>query len=157
AEVLEALGLALRGARETVARQVDEADAPVQQEEVHLAGAPRFGRRARQPRAADQRIDQAGLADVGAAGEGDLRQVGRRQLLDLRAAHQELGGAREGDPRCFDLSVREVLAHSAALASLAVVRPASSFPTKASSGFSTLKRRISTYCCAIVKIDENDQ
>jgi hypothetical protein len=39
---------------------------------------------------ARQRVDQRGLAGIGAAGEGDFGQIRRRQLLEFRHAEPEL-------------------------------------------------------------------
>src|SRR5262249_39085878 len=46
-------------------------------------GAAGRARRAREPGLADERVDEARLADVRPADDGDLRQVLRRELLGL--------------------------------------------------------------------------
>ena len=51
-------------------------------EEDQLLGAARRVRGARQRLAAGQRVDQARLADIGAAGKGDLDAAHRRQRVD---------------------------------------------------------------------------
>src|SRR5690606_4762762 len=113
-------------------------------EEVHLARAAELVGGPGQLVLADQGVDQARLADVGTAGEGHLRQVRRRQLLNLGAADHELGPAREHDARLFD----EVLvenAHPETLYSLPC-----SFAIRPSMGFSVLCRRMMMYCWPMV-------
>ena len=78
-----------------VARQVDENEPAVQIEEIELPRAPRRVGGARQRAAAGQRVDEARLADVGAAGEGDLGQGGRGQAIGCSDARDEAAGPRE--------------------------------------------------------------
>src|SRR5581483_11099015 len=82
-----------------VARHVDEIEQPVlaEAEEVELARPPRRDRDAREACAAGKRVDQARLADIGAAGERDLRPSVPRQVLDAGDARDE--GARAPEQR----------------------------------------------------------
>ena len=74
---------------EAVAGQIDQHQPATQIEHVDLLGPPRRPRDARQLIAPGQRVDQAGLADVGAARERDLGQARRRQLGELGDAGDE--------------------------------------------------------------------
>ena len=78
-----------------VARQIDEREPAVQVEEVQLARAPRRVGCARQRAPARERVDEARLADVGTAGEGDLGQAGRGQAVGARCTRDEAAGPRE--------------------------------------------------------------
>ena len=53
--------------------------------------------------ASGERIDQRRLADIGAAGEGDLDPVGRRQVGDPDAAFDESERPGEQQPPGLDL------------------------------------------------------
>ncbi len=75
--------LGLGGARVAIAWQVDQNQPFAQVEEIELPGAPGRVRDSGQGLAPGQGVDQARLADVGAAGEGDLGQGGFGQALRL--------------------------------------------------------------------------
>ena len=78
------LDLVLRRFGEAVARHVDEIElSSRRREEVELLRAARRVRCARKPALSDERVDQARLADVRAAGEGDLRPVVGRQMIEI--------------------------------------------------------------------------
>jgi hypothetical protein len=47
---------------------------------------------------AGERVDERGLAGVGAAGESDLGEIGGRQLLELGDAQQKSRRPREQQP-----------------------------------------------------------
>ena len=68
-------GLVLGDRRIAIAGHVDEGEPVAEVEEDQLLRAARRVGGARQRRAAGQRIDQRGLADVGAPGEGDFRRA----------------------------------------------------------------------------------
>lgn len=100
AQVIEhqALPVALDGVaglRVAVARHVDDREAAPEIEEVELAGAARRvgGPRERAP--AGQRVDDRGLADIGAPREGDLGQVLLGELLEALRRVEEAAFARE--------------------------------------------------------------
>ena len=80
-----------------VAGHVDQPQAVLVRpfEEDQFLGAARRVRGARQRVAAGQRVDQAGLADIGAAGKGDLQPRHRRQRLDRGRGPDELPVAGE--------------------------------------------------------------
>ena len=88
---------------EAVARQVDETERIGEVEEVDLPGAAGRGRDPRQRSPAGERVDQARLADIGAAGEGDLRQRDRRQRLERGRARDEVAGTGEQLARRLEL------------------------------------------------------
>ena len=94
-EACPGLDLLPGGGGIAVARQVDEGEPAVQVEEVELARAPRRVRGTGQRAAARERVDEARLADVGAAGEGDLGQAGRGQPVGAGCARDEQAGPRE--------------------------------------------------------------
>ena len=77
-----------------VSRHVDEIEPAAEVEEVQLLRAPGRVRRARQRRAAGQRVDQRRLADVGAAGEGDFRRADRRQAVGLARRRRRIRRGR---------------------------------------------------------------
>jgi hypothetical protein len=56
----------------------------------------------------DEPVDQAGLADVGAAGEGHFRQVRGGHEVHADRAHHERDRLGEEHPRRLDLLVREL-------------------------------------------------
>ena len=159
AKVLEPLHRLLARAGEAVAGQVDQAQPLVQHEQVDLAGAAGLVGGAGQAVAADQGVDQARLADVGAAGEGDLRQVGRGQLLDLGRAHQEAAVSRRrapAPPRSASgvkRRRRRVAAHRSRRLAGTPGGACGSRAMKLSIGFSVLKRCMITYCCMIDRSD----
>ncbi len=95
AQVLELARGGLGGLGEAIAGQVGQSQPAIHIEQVHLAGAPGLVGRPRQVLAPDQGVDQRGLADVGAAGEGHLRHAGVGQLVDLGRPHHEVGRPRE--------------------------------------------------------------
>ena len=68
-------GFVLRDRRVAVARHVDQRDPIAQVEEYQLLRPPRRIGGSGQRSAPGQRVDERGLADVGAAGEGDFRRV----------------------------------------------------------------------------------
>src|SRR5258705_9178729 len=78
------LALALRADREPVARQVDQAEALVHQEEVDLSRASRRPRRPREAAPAEHGVQERRLADVRAARDRDLGRSGCRLLSGLR-------------------------------------------------------------------------
>src|SRR6202020_961253 len=61
---------------------------PAHFEKVNAAGASRRGTGAGEF-GFDQRIDDAGLADVRTAQKGDFGQAGRREVSDIRPRRQE--------------------------------------------------------------------
>ena len=91
-----------------VARHVDQGQPVAEREEDQLLGSPGRVRRARQRRAAGQRVDQRRLADVGAAGEGDLRRADRRQAVGLGGGEEEIAGPGEQLAPGLDRLRREV-------------------------------------------------
>jgi hypothetical protein len=99
------LGLRLRGPRIAVARHVDEIERAVlsEREEIKLARPSRGHRDPRETAAPGERVDQARLADIGAAREGYLGAAVFRQVGDARHALDE--GARASEQR---LASREI-------------------------------------------------
>src|SRR5829696_3999937 len=94
-ELVPSLDLALRGGSITVARHIDQHELLPAGKKYQLLRAPRCVRGARKRIASAQRIDQARLADVGAAGERDLGALHRRQPLERAGSGDELPLARE--------------------------------------------------------------
>ena len=94
-ELAPGCGFRFRHRRVTVSRHVDETSLAAKIEEDELLRAARRARRARERRAAGQRVDERGLADVRAAGEGDLRRPDRRQAVGTRGGENEFAIARE--------------------------------------------------------------
>src|SRR6185312_2133235 len=92
-----------------VARQVDQEQAGAEVEEVDLPRVTRARRGARQRAAAGQRVDQARLADIGAAGEGDLGQRARDQRVERGCAGDELARTGEQLARRLDRFRRTAL------------------------------------------------
>src|SRR5690606_40486936 len=72
-EARPAFNVFLRSLRIAVARQIDEHEAPAQLEEDQLLRATGSTGSTSKCTPAGQGIDEAGLADVGSACEGDLR------------------------------------------------------------------------------------
>ena len=89
--------LGLRGLRIAVAGHVDEPQVAALRavEEDQFLGAAGCVRGPRQAVAAGQRVDEAGLADIGASGEGDLEALHRRQRFDRRRCPDEAPVAGE--------------------------------------------------------------
>jgi hypothetical protein len=79
----------LRNAREAISGQIDQASR-ANVVEVDRLRATRSLAGEREALAADNRVDRAGLADVRAAGEGDFRRPGRRQLGGFADGGEEL-------------------------------------------------------------------
>ena len=88
--LVEALELVGGGAGGAVAGQVGEQPPRAQAEGVGLPGSAGRVGGPRERLAAGQCVDQAGLADVGAAGEGDLGQFGLGQVGFRTHAHDEV-------------------------------------------------------------------
>ena len=139
AQVLELTHRRLRRLGPAVAGQVNQPQLAIQVEEIDLARPPRLVRGPGQLVHADQAVDQAGLADVRAPGEGDLGQVRLGQLLDLGRAHDEGRRAREQNACGLDLFVG-ILGQAGFFVSLAI---------RSSIGFSAPKRCMMKYCWAI--------
>jgi hypothetical protein len=99
---LPALDDGLRGLGEAVAGEVDQVAVGAEGEEVDLLGAARGVRGAGERLAADERVDQGRLADVGAAGEADLDPVGGRQAVYRDDALEELAGAGEEEAAALE-------------------------------------------------------
>ena len=97
-----ALDRGLRRFGIAVARQVDQHQHAAEVEEIDLPRAARRVRGARQHAAPGQRVDKARLADIGAAGEGDLGQPLGRQPRGLGGAGDEAGLAGEEAPPGLD-------------------------------------------------------
>ena len=97
-----ALDLGLRRLGVAVARHVDEAHTVAEQEEVELARAAGLARGPRQRLPARERVDEARLADVGAARERNLRAVGGRQPVHLHHAAFKRHRACKQQPACFE-------------------------------------------------------
>ena len=121
---------------------IDQAQPAVQIKEVDLARAARLVGGSGELVHADQAVDQAGLADVGTAGEGDLGQVRIGQLLDLGGPHDECRRALEQDAGLLQLVFGEV-GHAA------FVLGDFTRAMKLSIGFSAPKRCMMMYCCRI--------
>ena len=86
-EILPGLLHRPRHLGEAVARQVDQDRAGLAEiEEIDLPRVARARRGAGERAPAGQRVDQARLADIGAAGEGDLGQRDRRSATSNEAA-----------------------------------------------------------------------
>ena len=96
------LGGALHG-RIAIARQVDEERVGrvlrPHREQVDVLRAPGRARREGQALLLGQAVDGSGLAGVAAPDEGDLRQVGRRQLVQPCGRGQETGAVGPGQGR----------------------------------------------------------
>jgi hypothetical protein len=73
------------------AGQVDKSEVAIDVEEVDQLGASRGGACFYQVPAVDKGVDQAGFADVGAAGKGNLRQTGRGILGFFDRAGDKFG------------------------------------------------------------------
>src|SRR5690606_25649087 len=80
----------LGNAREAIAGQVDEVRELAQPVEVDGLRTARGLARAGETASPEERIDGARLADVRAAREGDLGQLGRRQVARMTDGAQEL-------------------------------------------------------------------
>ena len=91
-----------------VARHVDDVEAVAAGEEDQLLRAARRVRGARQRLAAGERVDQARLADIGAAGEGDLDAAHRRQRRRRAGGGNEVPLAGEQPPAGLDFLTGEV-------------------------------------------------
>ena len=104
----------LRGLGIAIARHVHQDQRLVHIEEIELARAPRRVGGPRQTIDAGQRIDERGLADVGAAGKGNLHSPGRRQLLEFRNTLHETGRAAKQAAARVDHVWRDALAQLAA-------------------------------------------
>jgi hypothetical protein len=95
-ELFPLVAKGMRGARESVAGQVDQPRFPLVflPERVEIDGLRAAGRLAgkRKALAAEQRVDRARLADVRAAGEGELGRAGRRDIA---------GPAGRGEKLCL--------------------------------------------------------
>ena len=87
--------LFLAGRRVAVARHVDQGQAPAEIEEVEFLGAAGRVRGAGERLAPGERVDEARLADVRAAREGDLDALHGRQVIDAVRRPDEAGLARE--------------------------------------------------------------
>ena len=94
-EASPGLDLLSGGGGVAVAGQVDEREPAIEVEKVELPRAPRCVRDARQRSLAGKRVDEARLADVGTASEGDLGQGGRGQTIGPGDACDEAAGPRE--------------------------------------------------------------
>src|SRR5690606_16698556 len=92
-----------RGLGEAVARHVDQPEPGriADLEEVQFLRAPGRDRRARDRLAAGYRVDERALADVRAARESDLGEVGFGQEVERRRGEQELDAAGEQPARFF--------------------------------------------------------
>ncbi len=90
-----ALDVALRDFGEAIARQVDQHQPSRQVKEIELLRAPGPVRDARQGVAAGERVDQGRLADIGAAGKGDLGQPVEWQRRVHGGAGDEIASAGE--------------------------------------------------------------
>ena len=101
------LDLGLRRRRVAVARHVDQHEVSRPGEEDQLLGAARRVRGAGQRVAAGERVDQARLADIGAADERDLDAAHLRQRRDRACRRQELPVGGEQPPAAFDLAAGE--------------------------------------------------
>src|SRR5690606_11221429 len=88
-EARPAFNVFLRSLRIAVARQIDEHEAPAQLEEDQLLRATGSTGSTSKRTPAGQGIDEAGLADVGSACEGDLRPEARRYLIGLGGGQHE--------------------------------------------------------------------
>src|SRR5215208_3952500 len=106
-ELVPSLDLALGGGGITVAWHIDEHELLPAGKKYQLLRAPWCVRGARERIASAQRIDQAGFADVGTAGEGDLGPVHRRQPLQGVGRGNELPVAREQLATGFDFFAGE--------------------------------------------------
>src|SRR5215472_382200 len=98
------LNLALGRGGVAIAGHVDQTQAGFVRpfEKYQLLGPAGRMRSARQVVAAGQRIDEGGLADIGAACEGDLDGTHRWQRLDRGRGPCELPVAGEEDPALLD-------------------------------------------------------
>ena len=92
-----------RRPRITKSRQIDQHQPAAEIEEINLLGPARRMAGAGQRLAAGQRIDEARLADIRAAGEGDFGQIVRRQAINLDRAQYEPALLREEAPARFDV------------------------------------------------------
>jgi hypothetical protein len=144
AEILELLRRTAGDLGEAVAGQVDEPQPLVEQEEVDLPRPSGGGGGAGEAVAADQTVDQRGLSYVRPPGEGDLWHVVRRQAVHRNRAHEENAVAREENTRAFEVFVAEHLSRWGELRHVAFAEENRAM--KLSIGFSTLNRRIMTYC-----------
>ena len=113
--------LGLGHSRIAVAGHVDETRAldivgalAAQREEIELLRAAGRMRHARERLAAGQRIDERGLADIGAAGEGEFGGAAGRQVALLGRRPDEVTGAGEELAALLDV-IGRVLGHQAAL------------------------------------------
>ena len=103
-----------------------EHEPPAEVEEIQLLGPPRLAGSPRQRPPPGQRIDQRRLAHVGAPGEGDLRQPGRRQLVQPLGREEELAFGGEQQAAGLELGrrpfgLRKLLRHPLAMPGLASV------------------------------------
>jgi hypothetical protein len=101
-ERLPLLDHGLRGLGEAVAGEIDQVVGGAEGEEVDLLGAAGGVRGAGEGLAADEGVDQARLADVGAAGEADLDPVGGRKAVNGDDALEELAGAGEEEAAALE-------------------------------------------------------
>ena len=97
-----ALDLAFRRLGVAIAGEVRQHQPAAEGEEVELLGAARRSGDAGQALAPGQRVDEAGFADVGAAGEGDLGQACVRHLLRGGGAGDEFTGLGEQPAAVLD-------------------------------------------------------
>ncbi len=74
-----------------IAGQIDKNKVVINVEKVDQLGAPRGGTGFYQVLAVDQGVDQAGFADIRAAGKGNLRQTLRRVLRRFDRAGDKFG------------------------------------------------------------------
>src|SRR5262249_1496955 len=130
---------------------------------VDLPRVAGLGRGTRQRAAAGQRIDQARLADIGAAGESDFRKRDRRQRLERGGAGDKHARPAEQLARRPDL-VRRPPAHQPFLACLWPFLPPPPPPPSAGAGRAVATaglalppigapwRRMMVYCWAIDRV-----
>src|SRR5690606_4942424 len=86
--------------RIAVAGQVDQATLVIQAEEIQQLGTARGVRGASQA-GVSQGIQRAGLARVGATGEGNFQSLIGRALVNLGSADHESGLLAEAEDRIF--------------------------------------------------------
>ena len=94
--------LAAHGGK-AVPRQIDQHQPAAEIEEIDLLRASWRMGDAGQSVMAGERVDQARLADIGAPGEGDLRQARRRQGLGRGGAGDEAAFPGEEEPAGLEL------------------------------------------------------